>query len=59
MIGFGVAFAISTAIALSTAVLFMRTSAKYVEHKMALIDTAAVAATCAAFLVVGQIVASL
>ena len=59
MIGFGVAFTISAAIALSTAILGALAGSKHMERKMDLFQTAAIAATCAAALLFVQIVAML
>ena len=59
MIGFGVAFTISAAIALSTAVLGASAGDKHMDRKLDLFQTAAIAATCAAALLFGQIVAML
>ena len=59
MIGFGVAFTISLAVVVSTAVLGAAAGSKHMERKMDLFQTAAIAATCAAALLFGQIVAML
>ena len=59
MIGFGVAFTISLAIAVSTAILGASAGDKHMERRLDMLQVVAIAGTCVLFLAAGQIVAML